>query len=114
MLWKLQENKRKGSRGRQGRKEQAGYVYLGFEGLALGTSLFWQRLLAVCWGRASQTANERFLCLGTAISLPSGWGQGTCWPQVDLSLHGTMHVSVRLKHNTALLPREPPSGSHPL
>lgn len=62
VVWKLQENKRKGSGGRQGSgKERAGCVYLGCEGPALGTSLFWQRLLAVCWGRTSQTANERFL-----------------------------------------------------
>lgn len=79
--WKLQGNNSRGPGGRQGGQE----VFTRLPEAGLGTSLFWQGLQAVCWGRASQTANERFLCLGTAISLPRGWGQGTCWPQVDLS-----------------------------
>lgn len=77
---------KQGSGRKAGREGGAGRkCLLGLPEAGLGTSLCWQRLQAVCWGRASQTANNRSLCLGTAISLRSGWGQGTCWPQVDLS-----------------------------
>lgn len=43
-------------------------------GPALSRSFFWQMLLAVGWGRASQTANERFLYPGAATSLPREMG----------------------------------------
>lgn len=108
MNWKLQANKRKGSGGRQGGKGQAGCVYLGGQRLALGASLFWQRQLSVCWGRASQTANERFSVLALPFPSPVGGDREPAGHRLT-SLNSSVHVSVRLGHSTTptLLPREP-------
>lgn len=80
--WKLQGEHRTQEEG-EVEKEQAESVY---RGLALSRSFSWQMLLAAGWGRAAQTANERFLFPGVATSLPRE--TGTWWPQADLSPRG--------------------------
>lgn len=54
---------KQGSRRKAGREGGTGRkCLLGLPEAGLGTSLRWQRLRSVCWGRDSQTANDMFMC----------------------------------------------------
>lgn len=80
---------------RQSKREQAGSVYIG---LALSRSFSWQKLqLAVGWGRASQTANERLLLAERACGDGEAGGPRLTSPRSCRLLRGTMppHVLCR-------------------
>lgn len=95
-----------------------GSVYVGLREACVRNILLLAEAASGRLGRASQTANERFLHPGAAISLPSGWGRGTCRPQVDLfpqrPLHGCLGDTGSASTTRALRPRFPPSQNCPL